>query len=143
MSTKQTKANPLVELINKFDKKILILWATDCAKHVLPNFEKKYPKDKRPRIAIQTGKAWANDLAKTSEARAAAFSAHTAARATKDQIAKAVARSAGQAVATAHVAGHAIHAANYAAQASKNPEKERDWQFKRLLLYYKKNFKIK
>ena len=49
----------------------------------------------------------------------------------EDDNACAVARSAGHVAATAHVASHAVHAANYAAKV--NP-KERAWQYKTLLV---------
>ena len=34
--------------LDKGDHRSLALWATDCAEHVLPYFEEKYPKDDRP-----------------------------------------------------------------------------------------------
>lgn len=91
----------------------MVLWATDCAEHVLPYFEEKYPKDDRPRNALEAGRAWVRGEIATNEARAAA---------------------------TAHVAGHAAHAANYAVTAARSPDaavpidsaKERDWQYRRL-----------
>ena len=72
----------------------------------------------------------------------ASLTAHTAAREVKegDDAARATARAAGQAVATAHVPTHAIGAANYAATAVFNAtgsiddtNKERDWQYQHLL----------
>jgi len=38
---------------DKKDQKMLALWAADCAERVLPLFEKEYPKDPRPRKAIE------------------------------------------------------------------------------------------
>lgn len=97
------------------DHRSLVLWATDCAEHVLPYFEEKYPKDDRPRSAVEAGRAWVRGEIAMGEARAAAFAAHAAARA----------------------AGHAAHAANYAVTAAAVPTdsataKERDWQYRRL-----------
>ncbi|MDE1870449.1 MAG: hypothetical protein KGH71_05740, partial [Candidatus Micrarchaeota archaeon] len=43
----------LRELVTKTDKRTLALWAIDCAKRVLPYFEKKYPTDTRPQDAIR------------------------------------------------------------------------------------------
>jgi len=37
----------------------LALWAADCAERVLPYFEEKYPRDDRPRKAIEAARAWA------------------------------------------------------------------------------------
>ena len=103
--------------LDKDDQRLLMLWATDCAEHVLPIFETQYPDDKRPREAIEAGRAWVRGNISVSEARTAAFAAHAAARDANDAPARAAARAAGHAAATAHVAGHAIHAASYAVKA--------------------------
>ncbi len=120
-----------------------MLWATDCAEHVLPYFEEKYPKDDRPRKAIEAGRAWVRGEIAMSEARAAAIAAHAAARDTNQAAACAAARAAGHAAATAHMAGHAVHAATYAAKAATyagdpnnadtNTAKERNRQYQHLL----------
>ncbi len=110
--------NPIAELLSKLDHKTLVIWATDCAEHVLPYFEEKYPKDNRPRKAIEAGRAWIRGEIAMSEVRTAAFAAHAAARDANPDAARAAARAAGHAAATAHVAGHAGHAATYAAHAA-------------------------
>jgi len=128
--------------INEQDHKAIAIWATDCAERVLQYFEKKYPKDNRPRNAIEAGRAWARDEITVGAARTGSISAHAAARTTNNAAARAAARSAGQAVATAHMVGHAAHAAEYAIKAvmyatnSSETEKavknERNWQFRHL-----------
>ena len=133
----------IAELLSKQDHRTLVLWATDCAEHVLPYFEEKYPKDNRPRKAIEAGRAWVRGEIVMSEARTAAFATHAAARDTNQDGACAAARAAGHAAATAHVAGHAVHAATYAAKAATyaadpnnayaNTAKERHWQYQHLL----------
>jgi hypothetical protein len=115
----------------KLDKqyhKLLVLWATDCAEHVLQYFEKEYPEDDRPRKAIEAGRAWARGEITMGEVRAAAFAAHAAARAADHTAARAAARAAGQAAGTAHAAGHAPHAADYAVIAAEaaNVAEERE-----------------
>lgn len=131
----------IVELTNKCDHKMLAIWAADCAEHVLSYFEERYPQDNRPRKAIEAGRACLLGELKMTDARKAAFAAHAAARKADDDSAKAVARACGQAAGTAHVAGHAPHAAAYAALAvgySKNDiNQERDWQYNHLLELYK------
>lgn len=117
-------------LTSKMNHRTLAIWATDCAWHVLSYFEEEYPKDKRPRKAIEAGRAWVRSEISVSEARFAALAAHAAARDAEEGVARAVARAAGHAAGTAHVAGHAVHAANYAAIVV---AKERDWQYQRLL----------
>jgi hypothetical protein len=104
--------------LDERDHGSLVLWATDCAEHVLPYFEEKYPNDNRPRDAVEAGHAWVHGEIATSGARAAALAAHAAAREADQTAARADARAAGHAAATAHVAGHAAHAANYAVTAA-------------------------
>ena len=126
----------IAELLSKRSHRTLVLWAADCAERVLPYFEEKYPKDNRPRKAIEAGRAWVRGEIALSEARTAAFAAHAAARDTNQDAACAAGRAAGHAAATAHVAGHAVHASTYAAKAascSADTSKERNWQFQRLL----------
>ena len=128
--------------LDERDHRSLVLWAAECAEHVLPCFEEKYPKDDRPRNAVEAGRAWVRGELSTGEARAAAFAAHAAARDADGAAARAAARAAGHAAATAHVAGHAAHAATYAAAASTDAgvsagsaatsSRERDRQYRRL-----------
>lgn len=121
---------------------LLATWAADCAEHVLPLFGEQYPQDDRPRRAIETARAWACGEVTVGEARAAALEAHAAARDAADDAARAAARAAGHAVATAHMADHALGAALYAiraVQAVDNgrdsvmaADRERTWQQERL-----------
>lgn len=122
--------------LDEQDHRSLALWAADCAERVLPYFEEKYPKDDRPRKAIEAARAWTRGEIRVGPARAAAVAAHAAARDADEGAARAAARAAGQAVATAHMAGHARHAAAYAVKAvtyaAVATTKERDWQYRHL-----------
>jgi hypothetical protein len=97
--------------------RLLASWAAGCAEHVLPLFAGKYPRDDRPRLAIETACAWSRSEVTVGEARAAAVAAHAAARGASDGAARAAARAAGHAVATAHMADHSLGAAAYAVRA--------------------------
>ena len=110
------------KLLKKVDKKILAIWALDCAERVLPYFEKKIPKDNRPRVAIEVLQEWIDTgKFKMDTIRKASLSAHAAAREVgEDNPARSAARAAGQAVATAHVYTHSIGSAIYALQAILN-----------------------
>ena len=110
---------------------MLALWAADCAERVLPLFEKQHPQDDRPRQAIEAARAWVRGQIQCGAARNAAVAAHAAARNSDDEAARAVARASGHAAGTAHMAGHARHAAAYALKAA-GKTKECDWQFRRL-----------
>lgn len=106
--------------------RLLANWAADCAEHVLPIFTAKHPADDRPRRAIEAARAWSRGEATVGEARKAAFAAHAAARSASDPAAREVARAAGHAVATAHMADHELGAAAYAIKAVRlaSPESE-------------------
>ncbi len=66
----------------------------------------------------------------------ASLNAHSVAKETTDPVLKAIARSIGQTVATAHMADHSIGGAFYALKAVKaanmDVEKEKEWQDKKL-----------
>ena len=105
---------------SKQDQKSLATWAANCAERVLPFFEKAYPKDDRPRKAIETCRIWVRTgVFKMAVIRAASLTAHAAAREAKENNNAAcfAARAAGQAVATAHVPQHAFGAPYYALKA--------------------------
>ena len=112
--TKGRKERPTLKDIQR-----MISWAHDCAQSVLPIFERVCPKDKRPRKALGLARAMAKDRScfRMKDVREAALGAHAAARETKDRAARAAARSAGHAVATAHVMAHARGAVIYAIKA--------------------------
>jgi hypothetical protein len=142
-------ANPregkIAELAEKTNHKTLATWALDCAERVLPYFESRYPEDDRPRVAIETGRAWVKTgVFRMAVIRKAALDSHSAAREVKDdEVARSVARAAGQAVATAHVPTHALAAAVYAATAIRDAAspanadaattEEREWQYQHLM----------
>ena len=139
------KDDEMQKLVSQTDQKTLALWAIDCAERVMPYFEDKFPKDRRPRQALETLKNWiATGEFKMSVIRKASLDSHAAARDVgTDSPARSAARAAGQAVATAHVPRHAYGPAVYAQQAvfrASEPAEaeaavanERDWQYKRLL----------
>jgi hypothetical protein len=59
------------------DKEIR-LFAADCAELVLPIYEKQYPDDNRPRLAIQAARDYANGLISAEELDAAGAAAGAA-----------------------------------------------------------------
>lgn len=108
----------------------LIKWACICCEHVLPLCSETV--DERLIYALLIAKEWAKGKAKVGEAMKASVSCHAVARQSVDPISIAVARSIGQAVATAHMADHSLGAAIYALKAVKSANKsidaERIWQ---------------
>jgi len=108
----------------------LVIWACACAKHVLPLFGAKI--DERLMTALHVAKEWPQGHASVGDARKAALGALAVANESSNPPAIAVARAIGHAVATAHMADHALVAALYALKAVKNAgkstEAERIWQ---------------
>ncbi|GHV26331.1 hypothetical protein FACS18948_1760 [Clostridia bacterium] len=124
--------------------RLLALWASDCAEHVLPIYEAVCPNDERPRRAIEAAHSWAaGKITVTQSKEAAGISQNAARDLTKvSEAAKMAALSAGQAAVVAHVAAHELGAAAYAIRAvmetSPNYAKEAarisecEWQRSRL-----------
>src|SRR5215203_4230460 len=100
------------------DHRLLALWASSCAEHVLDVFESAKPSDSRPRHAIEQARAWARGEITMTQARTVAGHAMGAARELRGA-ARHAAYAAGQAGAVAHVAAHELGAAAYAIKAAR------------------------
>ena len=126
-------------LLKKEQHYQLMKWACDCAEHVLPLFGETI--DERLTNALTVAKEWKQGHASVGDARKASVGAHAVARESSNPVAIAVARSVGHAVATAHMADHALGPAWYALKAVKNAGKsvdaERKWQDEQLPLEIK------
>ena len=74
------------------DDRSVVLWAAECAEHVIGHFEQIRPTDDRPRRAIEAARAWVRGELEAGQAREAAFAAHSAARDCEHDAARAAAR---------------------------------------------------
>ena len=112
----------------------LIKWACDCAENVLYLFGEKI--DERLKNALHVAKEWKQGNASVGDARKASLGAIAVVNESSNPTAIAVARSVGHAVATAHMADHALGAAWYALKAVKyagtSTDAERRWQDEQL-----------
>jgi len=107
------------------DRRLLGLWAADCAERVLPLFEARAPGDTRPREAIEVLRGFALGGKRTARLRTVAWAALAAAREVGDPGAAAAARAAGyaagiayiHALATPHQVNHVLGPAISQAQA--------------------------
>ncbi|MEV5277152.1 putative immunity protein [Streptomyces sp. NPDC051993] len=107
------------------DRRLLGLWAADCAERVLPLFEAAAPDDTRPREAIEVLRSFTQTGRRTARLRSVSWAAHKAARDVEDPAATAAARAACyaagapyiHALATPHQARHIHGPALYAALA--------------------------
>ena len=104
--------------LSEDDRRVLAVWAADCAERTLSLFEAQAPSDTRPRDAIDGVRAFARGEMQIGEVRALSARAHAAAREIGDPAAVAAARAAGQAAGVAHMAAHARGEAAYAAKAA-------------------------
>jgi len=141
-----------VQYCNNWNEKTARLFACDCAERVLYVYEDKYPKDNRPRFAIQVARLFARDKATREELIAAGATAWNAAWAAAGDATWIAARAAAEAAVEAAVgaaagaaAGDAVEAAAWAAAGDAPGDAtwdatwattgaaERKWQKERLL----------
>lgn len=112
------QSTPGASTLSEHDRRLLAVWAADCAERVLRLFESQVPADTRPRDAIDGLRAFARGELRIGVVRALSARAHAAAREAREPAAVAAARAAGQAAGTAHMAAHARGASAYAAKAA-------------------------
>lgn len=106
------------QALSEADRRLVALWAADCAERVLPLFEAEAPGDDRARDGIVRARAFGRgELSAAGEIRRR-FVAGRAAQSVRGPAAIAAARSAGQASGVAHMGAHALGAAAYAAKAA-------------------------
>ena len=138
-TVKQSKRYPFIAEhrggpLTKDNHRKLIKWAIECSEHVLFLIDKEI--DERLLYALDVAKQWKNGTIPTGMAMKASLGAHAVARQVENPVHKAIARSIGQTVATAHMADHSLGGAFYALKAIKlakmDIEIERNWQTKKL-----------
>jgi hypothetical protein len=105
------------QALSEADRRLVAMWAADCAERVLALFEAEAPSDDRPRDAIARARAFGRgELDAAGEIRRR-FVAGRAAQAVSSPAAVAAARAAAQASGVAHMGAHALGTAAYAAKA--------------------------
>lgn len=131
MRDKQFVAEHKGGLLSKENHRQLIRWACSCTEHVMG-----LKTDVRVNHALKVAEAWANGNTPTGDAIEASLEAHAAARETDNALQKAIARSAGQAVATAHMADHSLGAVLYALRAAEHAgvPVEDEWMWQQMQL---------
>lgn len=116
--------------LNKENHKKLILWACSCVEHVLVLLD--WEIDTRIENALSVAKKWGKWKASVGDARNAAFKVLELARESSNPLEITIARATGHAVATAHMADHAVLSALCCLKAVKLVEKsvadEQKWQ---------------
>ncbi len=98
----------LRRLIGEQKHRTLVMWALDCAKAPLVQFEEKYPDELRPRKALELCEAWSRGKIKMPAAKRAILDAHAVAKEIDDRVYGALCHGIGHAGATVHVETHAL-----------------------------------
>lgn len=98
----------LIKLIQLQKHRTLVMWALDCAKVPLKQFEAKYPDERRPRICLELCEAWARGKIKMPIAKQAILDSHAVAKEINDSEYAALCHAIGHAGATVHVETHAL-----------------------------------
>jgi hypothetical protein len=106
------------QTLSEADRRIVAVWAADCAERVLGLFEAEAPGDSRPRHAIARTRAFARGELEVAVEIRRRFLGGGAARAVSAPAAVAAARAAGQAASIPHMGAHALGAAAYAAKGA-------------------------
>lgn len=105
------------QALSEADRRIVALWAAECAERVLPLFEAEAPDDDRARDGIARARAFGRGELDTAGEIRRRFEAGRAAKSASSAAAIAAARAAGQASGVAHMGAHALGAAAYAVKA--------------------------
>ena len=105
------------QTLSEADRRIVAVWAADCAERVLGLFEAQALQDRRPRDAIARTRAFARGGLDVAEEIRRRLENGGAARDADAPAALAAAKAAGQAAAIPHMGAHALGAAAYAAKA--------------------------
>lgn len=109
---------PSPQTLSETDRRLVALWAADCAERVLPLLEADAPDDDRARDGIDRARAFGRGELEAADEIRRRFVAGRAAQSATAPAAVAAARSAGQASGVAHMGAHALGAAAYAAKAA-------------------------
>ncbi|PKM65821.1 MAG: hypothetical protein CVU95_13535 [Firmicutes bacterium HGW-Firmicutes-2] len=98
----------LIKLIQIQNHRTLVMWALDCAKLTLEQFEAKYPDEQRPRTCLELCEAWARGEIKMPKAKRAILDSHAVAKEIDDSEYGALCHAIGHAGASVHVETHAL-----------------------------------
>lgn len=98
----------LIKLIQLQNHRTIVMWALNCAKVPLEQFEAEYPDEHRPRTCLELCEDWARGKVKMPIAKKAILDSHTVAKEINDSEYGALCHAIGHAGATVHVETHAL-----------------------------------
>lgn len=117
---------PSPQTLSEADRRLVALWAADCAERVLHLFQAEAPDDHRARDGVQRARAFGRGELDAASQIKQRFVAGRAAQSAESPAAVAAARAAGQASGVAHMGAHALGAAAYAAKAASLADADHD-----------------
>ena len=138
----------LIKLIQLQNHRTLVMWALDCAKVTLEQFEAKYFDELRPRKCLELSEDWARGKIKMSAAKKVILDSHAAAKDIDDSEYGCLCHAIGHAGATVHVETHAVGLPSYELTAIvlrygkedyQKPVSEKINYYYSRLLYWKEN----
>lgn len=138
----------LIKLIQLQNHRTLVMWALDCAKVTLEQFEAKYSDERRPRTCLELCEAWARGKIKMPIAKRAILDSHAVAKEINDNEYGALCHAIGHAGATVHVETHALGlpvyeltaiVLKYGKDSFSKPVNEKINYYYNRLLYWKEN----
>jgi hypothetical protein len=98
----------LIKLIQLQNHRTIVMWALNCAKVPLEQFETEYPDEHRPRTCLELCEDWARSKVKMPIAKKAILDSHAVAKEINDSEYGALCHAIGHAGATVHVETHAL-----------------------------------
>lgn len=138
------KAERLGGLLKPEEHILLMHWAIECVEHICPLLQIDISDQIKQLLAV--AKQWTLGNASVKDARNAAIAMNDLAKTTTNLAYKYAVKAAGHAVATAHMADHALVASRYALKAFENTCKSKqteiNWQVEQLPFKIK-NFMVK
>lgn len=142
----------LIKLIQLQNHRTIVMWALDCAKIPLKQFEAEYPDEHRPRTCLELCEDWARGKVKMPIAKKAILDSHAVAKEINDSEYGALCHAIGHAGATVHVETHALGLSFYELTAivlkygkdnfSKPVMEKIDYYYDRLLYWEENNDKL-
>lgn len=99
---------PLRELLEKEERKTIVLWALACARQTLEVLEARLPGEKRPRLCLDACEKWSMGLIKMDVARRAILDVHRLCRETENPIDQSFCRALAHGGSTVHTPKHAM-----------------------------------
>jgi len=138
----------LIKLIQMQNHRTIVMWALDCARLPLEQFEAMYSEEHRPRTCLKRCDEWARGKIKMPIAKQAILDSHAAAKDIDDSAYGSMCHAIGHAGATVHVETHAMGlpfyeltaiVLNYGKDNYARPVSEKIEYYYKRLLYWQEN----